>query len=119
WVFVVSRPERWRCRLRMNKSTHFHAKGQSHSESIAERDTVAHHATLLSERTGVASQRETSHVADSRTVRRSDARAEARKRSKSSVSADFSASFRRFPDRSIAASSSPHAGNRRAFPPAG
>src|SRR5262245_46948473 len=71
-VFVVSRPERWRCRLKMNKSTHFHAKAQSHSESIAERDMVAHHATLLSERTVVASQRETSLVADSRIVRHGD-----------------------------------------------
>src|SRR5215831_7484634 len=43
----------------MNKSTHFHAKGQSHCESIAERDTVAHPATLLAPRTGPASQRET------------------------------------------------------------
>src|SRR5215472_7363790 len=49
----------WRCRLKMNKSTHFHAKGQSHCESIAERDKVAHPATLLAPRTGFASQRET------------------------------------------------------------
>src|SRR5262249_12755551 len=43
----------------MNKSTHFHAKGQSHCESIAERDTVAHPATLLAPGTVPASQRET------------------------------------------------------------
>src|SRR5262249_15831094 len=72
----------------------FHAKGQSQVESIAERDRVAHHATLLSESTGVASQRETSHVADSRLLRRGDICVEENRKFKPSLSAVLSAGFR-------------------------
>src|ERR1700755_1733995 len=100
-------------------STNFHAKRQSHSESIAERNGVAHHATLRVFWPVGASQRET-WPRDFRAVETKHVHPGVFiPRKHDCVSYVSSVSSDRILPRPEPFTTSPNAGSRRAFPTAG